>query len=695
MQNWEQLLLAGLLAWEALTAGLARRNYARLPVVGGVDERVASDDLPSPISVIIPARNEAHRLPTLLASLAAQSVKPAQIIVVDDQSEDGTGALAEKAASLVIRCPGPPAGWTGKTFACHLGAAAATEPWLLFLDADTALSPQALQASLTFVLAHNLDGLSLLLQQRCITAWERLLLPYAYSRYFAGARPSSPRANGQWILLSAGAYKRSGGHEAVRGSLIEDVALAQQCRRAGLNLLLARGEGLASVRMYDSLGAIWSGFAKNSFRFVAADPGGGAVTAASVTANTALPILAWHAWRRGGSIRMLWVLAGYGVGMGGMLFWQRRFQAGRFGAFFYPASAIVFQTIALHSAVRTLTRRGSRWKGRTYRRNERSTASFAPRQERMRTMAIAPTLRRGYRLDGTRQYTLPFWLWLGLTRSLLDGTRRSIEEDAERVLAAWPRQPVVSGQDHVPKTGALVVIANHYQRRGLWIGFAGGILAREIRRVRPDRSRVHFAVIGDMRVRGHAVPGSGLLLGRVARIWSMVSLPTDPRAVAGRAVALRRLFRLALPPPRGQGEPIVLFPEGSEGSTAGLREALPGTGSLLLRLYRSGVAVVPAAVWESGGTLHAQFGTAWAPDLLSAPDGGARDTWARSGAMHGIAALVPPRLRGVFAAPAPGHDTWGRAGGNRGTVAARVRIGSGCSTMQAGSSRATIARGEE
>ncbi len=365
--NWERLLLPGFIAWEMLTFYLARHNYARLPMVHGSEAQGdAGGDGPAPISAIIPARNEAHNLPTLLSSLAAQSLKAAQIIVVDDQSEDGTAAIAEKAGVTVIRCQGPPSGWTGKTFACHLGADAATQPWLLFLDADTELSPQALRVSYRYVIDHSLDGLSLLLQQRCLTVWERLLLPYAYARYFAGARPSSPRANGQWILMSVKGYARCGGHEGVRGSLIEDVALAQQCRRAGLNLPLARGEELASVRMYDGFGAIWAGFGKNSFRFVAADPIGGAITAASVIADTALPMLAWHAWRHGGRIRRLSVLALYVVVARGLAFWQRQFQAGRLGALTYPISALVFQAIALYSAARTLTRRGAPWKGRVY-----------------------------------------------------------------------------------------------------------------------------------------------------------------------------------------------------------------------------------------------------------------------------------------------------------------------------------------
>jgi hypothetical protein len=263
-------------------------------------------------------------------------------------------------------------------------------------------------------------------------------------------------------------------------------------------------------------------------------------------------------------------------------------------------------------------------------------------------MPIAPTLKRGYTLTGRRQYTLPLWLWLGLTRSLLHASSRPVAVDAECVIGTWREQPVVEGTEHIPRTGPMAVVANHYQRRGMWIGFGGGLLAREIRRARPDRASVHFAVIAALRTHGHTVPGTGFLFRRIARVWDMVSLPTDPGAVAGRAAAIRWLLSLALPEPRGRGEPILLFPEGSEGTTAGLRRALPGTGTLILLLARAGVPIVPAGLWESGGLLHARFGEPWLPEI---PDGGAadRDEWARGQVMRRIAMLLPYRLRGVYA----------------------------------------------
>ena len=100
---------------------------------------------PTPtVSIIIPARNEEHNLPTLLRSLAAQSVKPHEIIVVDDGSTDRTAEVARQLGATVIASQPLPDGWRGKTWACHQGAQAATGELLLFVDADTWFEPDGL-----------------------------------------------------------------------------------------------------------------------------------------------------------------------------------------------------------------------------------------------------------------------------------------------------------------------------------------------------------------------------------------------------------------------------------------------------------------------------------------------------------------------------------------------------------------------
>jgi 4,4'-diaponeurosporenoate glycosyltransferase len=102
-----------------------------------------------PVTVIIPARNEAKRIPSLLGALTDGLPATAQIIVVDDHSTDGTGEVAAGYPRVrVLSAPDLPAGWTGKTWACHTGARVARPGDLVFLDADIELRPEALARAL-------------------------------------------------------------------------------------------------------------------------------------------------------------------------------------------------------------------------------------------------------------------------------------------------------------------------------------------------------------------------------------------------------------------------------------------------------------------------------------------------------------------------------------------------------------------
>jgi len=368
--SWEARAILTLLAWQWLAGTLARRRYEGFPRVPAPESPRATPAHRAeslPVCVIIPARDEAETLPTLLASLAAAWPPVAQILVVDDQSSDGTAEVARGAGATVVTAPDPPPGWTGKTHACHLGALRADQPWLLFLDADTCLRPWAVSAALTHAEENGVEALSLFLSQECRSFWERLLLPHAYGLYFIGARAGTPLANGQFILMRAGAYARCGGHAAVRASMIDDVALAEACQHVGVRLQMARGESLASVRMYSSLAAIREGFAKNAARFIAVDPVGGARTVAGSIAATLPPLLIWRAWRLGGRRRALAAVLSYGLGTRNLWYWQRLFRAGRLLSCAHPLAALVFQAIACESLARVGFRRGVTWKGRAYR----------------------------------------------------------------------------------------------------------------------------------------------------------------------------------------------------------------------------------------------------------------------------------------------------------------------------------------
>lgn len=245
------------------------------------------------VSVIIPARNEERNLRACLQGALAQRGARIQVVVVDDHSEDATLEIAREMARgdsriLALRLDELPAGWTGKTYALHRGAAASAGEWLLFIDADVSIAPDAVAAAAAFATAASVDVLSLSPFQRCEGFWERLLQPLVFdllnARYDLRAvnDPESPAAaaNGQFIMVRRPAYFEIGGHGAVRNHVVEDVALALKAKRLGFRIYFANTRSLAETRMYRDFTGIWEGWSKNLFRLVSSGRSGALGTVA-------------------------------------------------------------------------------------------------------------------------------------------------------------------------------------------------------------------------------------------------------------------------------------------------------------------------------------------------------------------------------------------------------------------------------
>ena len=370
-------LLRPTTVWAAVTAQWwlgrrAQRGYEQLPIVTlsprGTDAAPATT-----VSVVVPARNEAANLPVLLEGLCAQRPAAHEIIVVDDQSDDGSGEVARRFPVRVIDAPPLPPGWAGKPHACALGAAAASGDWLLFVDADTTHAPNALDAAHRYVTQYKLDALSLFCGQRCLSFWERLLLPYAYRHYFAGFNAQAvndPRsrfaaANGQYFLIRRELYQRIGGHEAVRASIVEDVALARLLKHHQARYQLARGNQLVQVRMYDGFAAIHRGFAKNSTRFLLENPRPGLLTLVSTLLDGLAPLLLGLALRRRSPATGAAAAVSLAVAAAELRPWLRWFGVDERLALLQPLAAAAFQLIALQG-VQALRPGQTQWKGRRY-----------------------------------------------------------------------------------------------------------------------------------------------------------------------------------------------------------------------------------------------------------------------------------------------------------------------------------------
>jgi chlorobactene glucosyltransferase len=232
------------------------------------------------VSAIIPARNEEASIARAVESVAAQ-VEVGEVIVVNDQSTDGTAAiLAELASRIprlrVLETDALPAGWVGKNYAVSIGAAAATGEWLLFTDADTYHFWGSTRRALMDAVDHDAVLVSYSPEQEMETWWERALIPFVYCRLaakFSFARVNDPArpdaaANGQFILILRDAYDAVGGHAAVGGELLEDVALARLVKRSGYGIYFTAPMGLVRTRMYRTFAAMWRGWTKNLYPLV-------------------------------------------------------------------------------------------------------------------------------------------------------------------------------------------------------------------------------------------------------------------------------------------------------------------------------------------------------------------------------------------------------------------------------------------
>lgn len=224
------------------------------------------------MSVIVPARNEEASLGACLESLTGQTGVSFEIILVDDASTDQTREVAQSFASVqVMDASPPPANWTGKSNAMAAGAAVAGGEWLLFTDADTVHLPGSLARAVAEVSRHGASLLSYSPQQEVHGFWEGAVMPVIFAELAATYRPalvSDPRsqaaaANGQYILIAREAYDAIGGHAAVSGNLLEDVALAKALKASGRRIFFRFGGDAVRTRMYRSFSQLREGWTKN------------------------------------------------------------------------------------------------------------------------------------------------------------------------------------------------------------------------------------------------------------------------------------------------------------------------------------------------------------------------------------------------------------------------------------------------
>jgi 4,4'-diaponeurosporenoate glycosyltransferase len=319
-----------------------------------------------PPSVVIPARDEEETLATVLTGLAAQTAPVAEVIVVDDRSEDTTAAVASARGARVLPSQDLPAGWTGKTWALFQGVQAARTEVVVCLDAD--VDPSAhLIARLGGCFAER-DGLvSVQPYHEMHHVWERASaffnLIAVMGVGLASLGPSRTReraAFGPCLIARRDALLQHLAHRSVRRSVVEDAALARRFAATDAPVTCFGGGDLIAFRMYDRPGRLVEGFAKNFAAGAATTPW---LRLLAIVAWIGACLIAAAGILAGGPVALL-VYAAFAV----QCFVMLR-QLGNFGilaALLYPLLAVIFLVIVLGSLV--LVVRGQvRWKGRTIR----------------------------------------------------------------------------------------------------------------------------------------------------------------------------------------------------------------------------------------------------------------------------------------------------------------------------------------
>lgn len=335
-------------------------------------------ELPA-VSVVIPARNEEQSLPGVLASLQRSALPLHEIVVVDDESQDATAAVATSGGARVVSPGAPPPGWTGKAWACQRGAEAAAGDVLLFLDADTVLAAPDALAGLLDLHARAGGLVSVQPHHRTERAYEQLsayfnVVSLMACGAFTGSRSSRPMAFGPCLVTSRADYDRAGGHAAVRGEVLDDVSLARAYADADLPVRCAVGGEAIRMRSYPGgLGQLVAGWSKN----VAS---GAAASAPLATLVAVAWICAHNAVAAGVLLALVEVATGWGgLAAGHPLLWaggwvvlalQLRLLLARVGAFrwwtwaLFPLPLLAFDLIFARSAALTVVRRSVRWRGR-------------------------------------------------------------------------------------------------------------------------------------------------------------------------------------------------------------------------------------------------------------------------------------------------------------------------------------------
>jgi hopene-associated glycosyltransferase HpnB len=324
------------------------------------------------VDIVVPARDEAHTIAAAIGSLLAQDYRGKfRVILVDDNSTDGTAALVRSAANLtVITLQSKPVGWSGKLWALSQGVEASQAPVLLFTDADIVHDPRHLSSLVAKLLQSGVDMASEMVRLNCTSLAERALVPafvYFFQMLYPFSRVNDPSSSvaaaaGGTVLIRREALQRIGGIDAIKDCLIDDVALATSVKRSG-KIFLGHSGLAASIRPYPNFADIWQMISRTAFTQLRYSPALLALTVLGLTVVWLAPaaaILFGRGWP------FAFGLTAFGLSAISYMPTLARYGRNRLWALALPLIALFYMAATCGSALNYWRGQGARWKSRAY-----------------------------------------------------------------------------------------------------------------------------------------------------------------------------------------------------------------------------------------------------------------------------------------------------------------------------------------
>lgn len=368
----DAVLALSALFWLWLAWGAWRNR--RPPALG--DAAPLPDAALPTLSIIATAKDEAEHIDAAARSLLGQDYPFARVILVDDRSRDGTGALLDRIASSeprlrVVHIESLPDGWIGKCHALSRGAALAGTEWILFTDADVILEPDAARLAVSLALRDRWDHLAVGPDIASETLGERIYVAYFLAMFTASQRPwkaSDPRARefigiGAFNLVRREAYRRAGGHERIRFEVLDDMALGKILKHGGARQTAAGHGGRLRTRWHAGVRRLVRGIEKNAFAGARYRVGYMTWAILVLLTASAAPYAGW--FFPGLLPRLLTAAAWAGIlltyragrGVAGIRTWH---------ALFMLVGAVIYNYAMARSMLLALARGGIRWRDTFY-----------------------------------------------------------------------------------------------------------------------------------------------------------------------------------------------------------------------------------------------------------------------------------------------------------------------------------------